>query len=102
MEMSRNPGYSRNTVEVTEHTEHTETLTTSYEIMQLRTNTLHEVNTEANHAHQYEPVCHATPTTTKAENDYFIYEGEDQGPTRNEQQPESDYIHMISVLNQTD
>ncbi len=92
--MSRNLGYSKNTVEVTEVTE---TLTMSYEVMQLRTNTLNEVNTEANHTHHYEPVCIAIPTTTIVENDYHIYEGEDLGPTQNEQQPEPDYVVMQSV-----
>ncbi len=89
MEMNQNPVYSMST---------TETPTMDHEAIQTHPNILYGMNTEANHTHQYEtmdtpiemnqnPVYNAT-TATNNEADYGL------GPTRNEQQPEYDYIQV--------
>ncbi len=95
--MNQNPVYSMST---------TETLTTDREAIQTHHNILYGMNTEANHTHQYEtvdtpiemnqnPVYSAT-NATNVEADY--YQNDDLGQTRNEQQPEYDYIQVWNYI----
>ncbi len=84
--MNQNPVYSMST---------TESLTTDHEAIQTYPNILYGMNTEANHTHKYDTVdksieMNQNPVynATNNEADYGL------GQTRNEQQPEYDYIQV--------
>ncbi len=111
--MNQNPVYSMSTTETpttdheANHTHQYETVDTPIEMNQnpvysMSTTETPTTNHEANHTHQYEtvdapiemnqnPVYSAT-NAINIEADY--YENDGLGPTRNEQQPEYDYIQV--------
>ncbi len=88
--MNQNPVYSMST---------TETPTTDNEAIQTRPNIVYGKNTEANHTHQYETVdtpieMNQNPVYSATNIEVGYYENDGLGPTRNEQQPEYDYIQV--------
>ena len=88
--MNQNPVYSMSA---------TETPTTDLEAIQTRANIVYGKNTEANHTHQYETVdtpieMNQNPVHSATNIEAGYYKNDGLGPTRNEQQPEYDYIQV--------